>query len=82
MNTLPILQTDKVEDWAETWVLCKGLDPYRRDWPVLLRLPKAQRLAREPILVKLPVALNYMHVAEVRSTLVTNYRHQEGCLLE
>ena len=57
VNTLPILQTDKVEDWAETWILCKGLDPNRRDRPVLLRLPKAQWLAREPVGVQLPVSV-------------------------
>ena len=80
VNTLPILQTDKVEDWAETWILCKGLDPYWRDRPVLLRLPKAQRLAREPVVVQLPVTLHYLHVAEICRPLVTYDSYQKGCL--
>ena len=71
-----------MENWTESWVLEKRLDPNWRDRLVLLRLAKAQRLTHEPILVKLPVALHYLHVAEVRRPLVTNYRHQEGCLLE
>ena len=46
-----------MENWAESWFLEKRLDPNWRDRLVLLRLAKAQRLTREPILVKLPVAL-------------------------
>ena len=42
-----------MDDWAETWVLCEGLDPYRRDRPVLLRLPKAQRLGNLPLFLDL-----------------------------